>query len=355
MNYAVSIEYEQWKLSEKMQKMLFHFFCKNKKCEYEVKNILERLLLCLPNTNKSNGWSTLFYPVTNKHKCVSKMRSEFDEKKHVLSLSDPKKVDLLISKVIVDQINQFLKTKPPPLKTVDRLKYTNKTVAFKDLTVGVSPRNLAVLKTHQESDVIKMICRYSAIMANSQQWGLPFEQYDYLYDKYGVRYEGFASPLNARLMGKSGAKFCSLFYDVDKPFGSIGSFFDNKLYTNTKDKFHWMINPPYTEELLSLAANKMLDSIGSAKKEGAKLMAFYIMPGWFDADFYKRLHNSPCKKLEKILEGKKHYYEYKGDKIPAVFKSIVFVFDSYDTKLDYNKICDEMIFGKQHKKNAISK
>ena len=81
-----------------------------------------------------------------------------------------------------------------------------------------------------------------------------------LYDKYGARYEGFASPLNSKLMGKPNAHFCSLFKDTDEPFGSIGRFAVKNII-NPKNKGNWSVNVPYVLSIIKDASHIIIESL----------------------------------------------------------------------------------------------
>lgn len=92
---------------------------------------------------------------------------------------------------------------------------------------------------HIESDekkdliILIMIMRYASILCNARENFCSQEFYRTLYEKYGIKFEGFASPFNAQLplyefnnYGKViDAQYCSLFEDTDAPFGSLGNFF----------------------------------------------------------------------------------------------------------------------------------
>ena len=70
-----------------------------------------------------------------------------------------------------------------------------------------------------------------------------YENISYLFD---ISFETFASPLNFNMN-----RFCSIFYDTDKVFGGVGSFYnlttDNLLMQNIKGVF---FNPPYLPILM---------------------------------------------------------------------------------------------------------
>jgi len=134
---------------------------------------------------------------------------------------------------------------------------------------------------------LRALLRYGALGAYSSSWGIPFDAARALYDEFGVRFEGFASPLNSRLMGLEGAAFCSLFPDTDAPFGSIGSFFEAGPAAGSGGA--WMVNPPYTEGLLARAAEVVL----TRAKADPAYEAYFMCPRWTDAEAYRRLAESP--------------------------------------------------------------
>lgn len=72
--------------------------------------------------------------------------------------------------------------------------------------------------------------------------------------------EAFASPLNVYA---AHTQFCSLFPDVDIPFGGLGSFFDMELISG-----HYEVNPPFDAEVLRQMQHHILDSIAESDKRG---------------------------------------------------------------------------------------
>ena len=85
--------------------------------------------------------------------------------------------------------------------------------------------------------ILIMLLRYESISSKYQQWGIPSEFYKVLYQNHNIRFEGFTSPLNSGLIiYGDDTYFCSLFYDTDLYFGSIGNFFDTNFYILNKKK-----------------------------------------------------------------------------------------------------------------------
>ena len=135
--------------------------------------------------------------------------------------------------------------------------------------------------------------RYASIFSETRHIGPPEGVYQLFY-RWGVRHEGFASPFNARLLGKENAKFYSLFYDTDAIFGSGGSFFDLK---KMPDNGHWCLDPPFIEETMQ----RVDQIIADCKNKEAGFSILYIIPASHEPA------NTPDETL--TLKAGKHYYE----------------------------------------------
>ena len=99
--------------------------------------------------------------------------------------------------------------------------------------------------------VSRCALRYASIYAKTRHIGPPQIVYDHFY-QWGVRNEGFASPFNARLLGKAHGHFYSLFRDTDSVFGSNGSIFD---YAFESHGGAWSLDPPFIPETMRKAVD----------------------------------------------------------------------------------------------------
>lgn len=224
--------------------------------------------------------------------------------------------------------------------------------------VKLSHHKFNELIRYPKTDLVLLIIRYGSLLSRGQQWATPKAQFDHLYENYGVRYEGFASPLNSGLSDRKDAHFCSLF-STDKTFGSIGNFFEQKLYTediqadlkklkiedvhNASDNKHWLINPPYIEPIMNRVSDKIIEDICYAMDHNLGVMVAYVIPVWEDFSGYQKILNSPYTRYIQIMDKKKHYYEHQGKRKIVSFRSAIFVLDSYDTEIDYTNIAVPMI------------
>ncbi|MGZ5500906.1 MAG: hypothetical protein ACXWEW_07150, partial [Nitrososphaeraceae archaeon] len=97
---------------------------------------------------------------------------------------------------------------------------------YKNYSRQISPERMQFLRTlGSDYEIARMMLRYASILPGSQHWNMPLETFKEYYNR-GIRIEGFSSPINSQLITiDRSCRFCSLFPDVDKPFGSIGNFF----------------------------------------------------------------------------------------------------------------------------------
>lgn len=149
--------------------------------------------------------------------------------------------------------------------------------------------------------------RYAATLPGAQHWGLPLrfarEQYE-----AGVRYEGFASPFNSRmvLLGEKDTWFCSLFADTDFPFGSIGTFFGAPL---AELGGKWTVNPPYVESVMERMAAKSEMEAARAASAGAPLVIHFLLPHWEDSAAIQAVTASEHAVLSETLPPSEHCLE----------------------------------------------
>ncbi len=88
-------------------------------------------------------------------------------------------------------------------------------------------------------DLFLLLARYAALEGKGWQAAVPQSVLPALRAHFGVSVECFSSPLNCYLPW-----YCSLFPDVDAPFGSCGSFFD---WAPTCGSFE--ANPPFVPQV----------------------------------------------------------------------------------------------------------
>lgn len=154
------------------------------------------------------------------------------------------------------------------------------------------------LKNHH---VFTMCTRYKSLISSTEgssfHAAVPENVMELLHSELKVNGECFASPLNAHF-----EKYCSAFYDTDKYFGSVGSFFDTEI-----SEGNWECNPPFTEEVMVNCAKHIEHLIDLTDKP---LMFVVTVPLW---DLGKAPHNLEFQKSKYlkdsiILSAKGHEY-----------------------------------------------
>jgi hypothetical protein len=108
-------------------------------------------------------------------------------------------------------------------------------------------------KTENLDDVLDnyifcLVFRYSHMDSGNQQLSINANIKD-MFKKCGVNFELFGSAINTLSLN-----YCSLFYDIEKYFGSNGNFFDFDI----KQGIYWC-NPPYDDTIMTNAATKIVN------------------------------------------------------------------------------------------------
>lgn len=291
---------------------------------YELENIMERWAQSM--MNKYGEYKTTDEDTDFNRKAISEI-----VEKHLMN--NINQATRFFMEQCIRPLNLSLEI---PIKTVrGKCMITADTISYKDFKMSVDPQTIATMKGLTSNDnIIRMALRYASILPKGQNWSIPRAQYNYLY-KRGIRYEAFASPFNSKLMGKEGAKFCSIFPDTDKPFGSIGNFFDMKIGQST-ELDGWVVNPPFIDEILIKSANKIVEV-------SHEIFVFFIMPNWTDSEAYRILSEHKNTVFKKTLEKNTYFYENNGEKIIAKFASVVFIVYSGLKPIDFSDICDNMM------------
>ena len=112
-----------------------------------------------------------------------------------------------------------------------------------------------------------------------------------------MRNEAFASPLDARLFGKEGATYFSVFPDTDEAFGSAGDFFADD---NPGRPGSWLFHPPPAEGVILRAALAAASIVGC----GPPRTVFFLVPDRLGvgATAYNALRENPFCVAELLFE-----------------------------------------------------
>jgi hypothetical protein len=283
---------------------------------YEYLNIVERFMISMANlAQETQSTDPVFAPVHQGHSIYITLRSELKEKRIPdYSIQIYKTIqEYLQSDHIAHKVSYSLT--PEGLIISSGTKEIKKPINLFRVIALLDRAIRNGSKTPFENLIITVL-RYEALVQRGQQWNIPYKWYKVLYEKYNVRLEGFASPLNSQLImldysyNRNESKFCSLFYDTDRIFGSIGSVFKLKL-----DKPTCMtLNPPYVPKLMEQMVIKIQELLNNNQ-----VLIFTGLPNWFDAPYYADLCKTKHLINKKILLQGDIYYENSHDKeVPQI-------------------------------------
>lgn len=303
--------------------------------EHEYLNIIERWAITLGGDVQPGDEDVMF--------SKRKLEQTYEGTKKLLEEIDSKNIQKSVGLKIIESTREWLSQDNPITSvTIILIGRVLKLIP----TIGkpyiyVFPEDLlnALLERGTLEQLACVCLRYACILQQAQQWANPTEFYDILVGKYNASIEGFASPLNSRIILQSkDAVFCSLFPDVDAPFGSIGSFFDQSYVGKTAT-----VCPPYTIFIFDGIYNKTLEQIEEAKKTGKSLRLIYGLPDWHDVQLIDFLETSEHVVYKKFVPNFEYsFFDSKnGAIIPATFANRYYILDIGNPDDDYSKVLNK--------------
>ncbi|CAJ1931638.1 unnamed protein product [Cylindrotheca closterium] len=168
------------------------------------------------------------------------------------------------------------------IKFVQLWQFQNHSTSSK-VSKMISPKSIAqspmtaIMEMPDGSSFLRYLycclSRYEMIKGAGYQCAMPPIAFDAANMELGLgtTVECFASPFNCRYK-----HYCSAFPDLERKFGSLGSFFDDSSFFPSNGSFE--ANPPFVPELM-WAMNAKLERILS--HENAKALSFLvIVPVW---------------------------------------------------------------------------
>jgi hypothetical protein len=135
-----------------------------------------------------------------------------------------------------------------------------------------------------------IIYRYQLLSSNNHQLGVLPKIMKQMNVDYNLNFECFASAINCTC-----STFCSIYYDLERYFGSVGSFFNIIPIEGT-----FGFNPPYQKDIITIGITKLLDYLETTKK----LIFIITIPIWDDDGkmIMKQLYDNEFKKQNIIYE-----------------------------------------------------
>jgi hypothetical protein len=138
----------------------------------------------------------------------------------------------------------------------------------------LTKRSVEYVKAHGKlpssvlSLVACMLIRYEALDTGGHQWAMPGHVKDQLKKTLNIDFEMFASAFNHHY-----TYYCSMFYDIEQYFMSIGPF-----QGVTFTRGFYMANPPYEVDALTEMVDKIISSTAEEKEN--PLSFVFGMPDW---------------------------------------------------------------------------
>ena len=130
------------------------------------------------------------------------------------------------------------------------------------------------------NDLYCLLARYYSIQGPGFQAACPEQVFNVLEENLNVHHECFASPLNCYY-----GSYCSAYYDVDFPFGSLGSFWDFKPNGGS-----FQANPPFVHHVMMAMVNKIQTLLS---QQHIPFSFVVIVPVWLEEESYQIMCQSP--------------------------------------------------------------
>ena len=194
-------------------------------------------------------------------------------------LSDLKKIKYELN--IINHTNSIqldIKIKDKDLvKKLDRLKI--KTSLFIKKTIYntlIRNYNIVNFQDHETTEILDeyflervfiLFTRYFIFGNANNQSSIPPSFKKMLKKNYNIKIELFGSAIN------TSNRYCSLFYEIEKYFGSMGNFFDVDI-----QRGYYEINPPYEDKIMNDVFFKIYESLENSKKTKEPLLFYFIIP-----------------------------------------------------------------------------
>jgi len=137
--------------------------------------------------------------------------------------------------------------------------------------------------------IFVIIYRYSLLDGQNQQLAISIPFKKKLFEQFGINTELFGSGINRFF-----DHYCSLFYDIEKHFGSFGNFFDVKPVSG-----YYMCNPPYDDSIMASMSKHLVKCLDRASKNKLELLFIITIPIW-DYETLQRIKEK-CQ-IKKIID-----------------------------------------------------
>ena len=251
-----------------------------------------------------------------------------------------KKVLLQLDTLMIKYYNTFMKLIPVVKKNVEIIKeHKNDLIIlslkdqnlsfsihislYKHLLKNYSIRNYNIYENitqdvswinEFDERIFILFCRYNYLFSGSTQASIQPQLKKRLLEMLNIKIELFASGINS-----SYTTYCSLFYDIEKYFGSLGSFFKTEIKAG-----YYEINPPFEKDIIDNMFNKLYSELNLAEKNKRPLLFFIIIPqiNLMNIKYYNKMSN--FLKFKKKFDKSEFLYMYYDETFSyAITRNII--------------------------------
>uniref|UniRef100_A0A6U0SUF3 PCIF1 WW domain-containing protein n=1 Tax=Eucampia antarctica TaxID=49252 RepID=A0A6U0SUF3_9STRA len=168
--------------------------------------------------------------------------------------------------------------RPPQVQKIYKTHFDMLSKYYREYSSGTDPE----LK-HMLTRTFVLLCRYDLIgdMKNGCNTSLPPQAFETLTKHFGVTHECFASPMNHAC-----PSYNSIFPDIDRYFGSLGSFFD---FVPKEGSFE--LDIPFNSASAKMILDHILGLLYQSDSDKHPLSFIIIVP--HGDDFLEYAQNSP--------------------------------------------------------------
>jgi hypothetical protein len=333
--------------------------------------------------NKSDTMITLFCwkNITNIDPVIP-YNSKYNYDQLIIDLStfnfNPKKIlkkfniEKLLSKYIKkfdDYYKNINKNKKIIITQTDTsLIYKDKyIVEFSKETIDKLNKHLQIQYFSKDYNIDKnvlffcILFRYKLMSAGNQQLSVLTSFKEDLKNKFLVKTELFGSCINRYF-----DNYCSLFYDLEKYFGSLGNFFNQTLTEGL-----YFANPPFDEDIMERMAKKILLSLDNTNKPLGFIITVPVWDKYTQELLAKKCNNQynnitdsvkyNCKDIiekskylyKKYIFCKKDFPYYSFTEKRIIYASNTYIFIVKNNLLHFNINLFESILYNNNLKNSI--
>lgn len=200
--------------------------------EYNINNILEnnkKLYASILQKNKDNMKSE--YMIININNIIiKKTLIKENRNDEMINFYKFEIVFLFNYKINNYRLNNILNNIIIPVITYNKMK--NKYTGFPD---------------ELDKYIFTILFRYQLLGSNNHQLGVLPSVIEKIKNDFNTELECFASAINAE-----SNIFCSIYYDIEKYFGSVGNFFNIEIKEGI-----YTFNPPYQKDIITKGINKI--------------------------------------------------------------------------------------------------